>query len=96
MSFAIKSEPINLDSVAMVNVPINDQDPLDVVSVDGILGSDGHVVEEAEPVGLVLLSVVARRSDDGQTLLRLVLKESSQKLSAIAIQDLHHGGSRLQ
>jgi len=59
----------------MVNVPVNDQDPLDVVIVDGVPGGDGHVVEHAEPVGLVLLCVVARRSDDGKTLLGFVLKQ---------------------
>ena len=54
-----------LDAVAMVHVPVEDHDALGALRLDGVLGGHGHVVEDAEAAGLVLLGVVAGRADDG-------------------------------
>ena len=54
-----------LDAVAVVHVPVKDHDALGALRLEGVLGGHGHVVEDAEPAGLVLLGVVAGRADDG-------------------------------
>ena len=54
-----------LDAVAVVHIPVEDHDALHALHLDGVLGGDRHVVEDAEATGLVLLGVVARRPDDG-------------------------------
>ena len=35
----------------MMNIPIHDQNPLEGEIVDGVMGADSHVIEEAEPHG---------------------------------------------
>jgi hypothetical protein len=57
----------------MMHVVVDDQDSLDVVHFQRVLRSHGHIVEEAETVGLVCLRMVTRRPDNSQTFLGFVL-----------------------
>ena len=49
-----------LGAIAVVHVPVQDQDPLALLRQGG--GGDGHGVEQAEPHGLVRSGMVARRA----------------------------------
>ena len=53
-----------LGAVAVVDVPVDDRDRLDVRRFQGRLGRDRDVVEEAEAVGLSGLGVVTARSNE--------------------------------
>ena len=54
-----------LDPVAMVDIPVEDHDALHALHLNGVFGGDGHIVEDAEAAGLILLGVVAGRPDHG-------------------------------
>ena len=60
-----------LGAVAVVDVLVEDQDPLAAELADGVVGGQGDVVEQAEAHGPVGLGVVAGRPDQGQGLGRL-------------------------
>ena len=53
-----------LRAVAVVDVPIDDQHPLEAVAGAQVGGTDGDVVEEAEAHGAIALGVVAGRADE--------------------------------
>ena len=54
-----------LGAVAVMYVPVQDEDPLQAVVGDGVPGSYRHVVEDTEPSAAVGLGVVTRGSDHG-------------------------------
>ena len=64
----------DLYAIAVMHVPIHDENSFDVVGLQRVLRSHGHVVQQAEPVGLVSLSVMTWRSNHGQPFLRLILE----------------------
>lgn len=46
----------------MVHIPVHYEDAAEAVRVEGVLGSQGHIVDEAEATKLTLHGVVARWS----------------------------------
>ena len=60
-----------LGAVAVMEIPVDDQDPLHPVPGQGMPGADGNVVKDAEPRRLRRLGVVARRPDQGKGVVRL-------------------------
>jgi len=55
----------------MMDVVVDDQDALQLVDIQGVLGGQGHVVEEAIPIELGLHGMVTRRPDDGHAIVGL-------------------------
>ena len=56
-----------LDAVAVMHVPVKDEDALDVREArEHLLHGDGNRVEEAKAHRLLHLSVMSRRTDDGE------------------------------
>ena len=53
-----------LRSVAMVNVPVDNQHLADVIHALRMLGAQHDVVEEAETAGFLALGVMSRRPND--------------------------------
>ncbi len=52
-----------LSSVAMMHVPVNDQDSLQPVHFPGVVRGNRHVAEQAEAHGAIMNRVVARRAN---------------------------------
>jgi len=50
-----------LGAIAMMHVPIHDQDPLQAIAFLGVTRGNGDVIEQAEPHGTLALSVMPRR-----------------------------------
>src|SRR2546422_2713266 len=55
-----------LRPVAMVDIPIDDQDPMQAVLVSRIVCGDGHVAEEAEPHCTIVDRVMSGRTHRGK------------------------------
>lgn len=55
----------------MVDVIVYDQDALQLVHIEGMLGGQGHVVEEAIAIEFGLHGMMARRPDNGHAILSL-------------------------
>lgn len=60
-----------LGSLPMMHIVVDDQDALQLVNIEGVLGGQCHVVEEAITVVLGLHRMVTRWPDDGHAILRL-------------------------
>lgn len=58
-----------LRSLTVVDIVVDNQDALQLVDIQGMLGRQGHVVEEAVAIELGLHGVVAGRPDDGHAIL---------------------------
>ena len=71
MRRAIEESGVGLDdglrSLAVMDVEVEDGDPLDAVFRLGVAGADGDVVEQAEAAGNVGRGVVAGRTDRGES-----------------------------
>ena len=67
---------MNLYAIAVMHVPVDDENAFDVVHFQRVLRSHGDVVEEAESVGLVSLGMVTRRPDNSQTFLGYILENN--------------------
>ncbi len=78
-----------LDAVAVVDVPVEDEDLAAEFRVVGLadLGRDRHVVEEAEAHGCVVLGVVAGRADDGEGVLDGARDDALARLDGAAGRD---------
>ncbi len=55
-----------LGAVAVVDVPVHDQDPPEAQGDFGVKRPQGHIVEKAESHGPAPLGVVARRAGQGK------------------------------
>ncbi|MCI0363184.1 MAG: hypothetical protein L0219_04835 [Phycisphaerales bacterium] len=55
-----------LGAVAVMDIPVDDEDALKVVVSDGMRGGDGDVVEETKAHGLSGFGVVAWGADEGE------------------------------
>ena len=58
-----------------MQVPVNDHDPFETVSVLGMVSSDGNIVEQAEAHATLPFCMVTGRSDKGETVIDLVRLE---------------------
>lgn len=56
-----------LGALTMVDVPVNDEDPVQSMFLLGMLGCYGHTIEHAESIGGGPLAVVPRRPHQGET-----------------------------
>ena len=64
-----------LRAVAVVDVPVDDQDLADLVLCLGIAGGDGGIVEDAEAHAFVGGGVMTRRSVDAECVFGLAAKD---------------------
>ena len=64
-----------LGAVAVMDVPVDDQDPTEPAGADEVLGRDGDVVEQAESHGPVALGVMAGRPDQGEGVADLAVQD---------------------
>jgi len=69
-----------LDALTMVDIPVDNEDPLQTVFLLGVFGRYGHIVEHAEPVGSSPLAVVPRRSHQGKPIVRGSCQHSIHQL----------------
>ena len=70
----------HLHAVAVVDVPVHNQQPLDAEALPRDSGGDGHVVEQTEPHRLPRLAVVAGRAHDGQRVVELAGGDARDEL----------------
>jgi hypothetical protein len=61
-----------LSAVAMVHIPIHDQDPLRAIDPFKIVRADGNRIEQTKAHGLVVQSVVARGAYQGKAIIRFL------------------------
>jgi hypothetical protein len=73
-----------LGPVAVVHVPVDDEDPLRPVRVARAARRHGHVVEQAEAHRLVGGGVVAGRAHGGEGVARLAAQDRPRGASARA------------
>lgn len=69
-----------LRSLSVVDVPVDNQDPLQSTLIERMLRRNCHVVEEAVPIVLGLHGVVTRRPDDGHSVLHTPLQNCIDQL----------------
>ncbi len=58
-----------LGAVAVMQVPVDDQDTPQTAVPPGVGGPDGHVVEQAETHGPMRFGVMTGRADQGKTVI---------------------------
>ena len=58
-----------LSPVAVMEVPIDNQDFFQPVMSTGILGGQGHIIEQAKAHGPIGFSMMARRPDEGKAII---------------------------
>ena len=64
-----------------MDIPVHDQDPLKGEIVNGIMGADGHVIEEAETHGPIPFGMVAGRPDKGKSVFHLSLPDGPDQFT---------------
>ena len=64
----------HLNSVSMMYIPVQNQNSLDVMRFECVLSGHSHIVQHAEAVSLVSLSVMAGRSNHSQAFLGFILE----------------------
>lgn len=69
-----------LGPVAVVDIPVNDEHAFQAKVPYGILGGNGHVVEDAEAVRLIRLRVMSRRPDIADAAARLAAQHALHRL----------------
>jgi hypothetical protein len=63
-----------LRPVAVVHIPVDDQDALEAMTLAGIVGRDGNVAEQAEPHRLITERMVAWGADGAEAPRRAAVK----------------------
>ena len=58
----------------MMYIPVQNQNSLDVMSFECVLSGHSHIVQHAEAVSLVSLSVMAGRSNHSQAFVGFILE----------------------
>ena len=79
-----------LGPVAVVQVPVHDEDPLHPVDLDRMHGPDGDVVEDAEPRRAACLGMVARRPHEGKGVAQVALDDAVHTVEEAAHGQLGH------
>ena len=86
--------------IAVVDIPIYDQNPLKRELVDGISGTDGNIVEEAKPHGQVAGRMMARRAAEREGRFDLAVHDrvdradggARREVRGLVVDfDVHHG-----
>ena len=74
----------------MVDIPVDDRDPLKAIDIQGVSGGHRNVVDKAKAHGRRPLSVVTRRPDEGVGVAHLtgVMQVQAQDGSGVQGQDL--------
>ena len=73
----------------MVHVPIDDQDPIESPFVDRKTGSDGDIIQQAEPHGGVGQCMVPRRSNQAKRLVRFAADDTHVVVDGINLVKKH-------
>ena len=62
-----------LGAVAVVQIPVNNHDPFHAEFLHGPAGTNGHVIEQAEPHGLIQFCMMTRRAHRAERVVNLPL-----------------------
>jgi len=71
-----------MDSVAVMNVPVNYEDAVQTILINGILCGNGYIVEDTETRSFFRESVVARGADKGKKRITCFCKQAVNALNA--------------